>query len=232
MLRLSQRVASRLEQEIREGLLGPGERLPTEAQLCARFGASRPSIREALGSLKGRGLVRSRRGSGTYVAEAVAEQVGDSLGWHAALRRDEQSFFELFDLRFLIESDCVRRLAEARPEAALAVLTARLAEMEASLADLPACAAADLGFHLAIVEGAGNRLFAEIMRGLYGHLGLRFARGTYTDIPLARKNLREHRRIEAAVREGDAERAVRELRAHLEESRRHFAAMLAEPTAP
>lgn len=228
MARLSQRVAARLEQEIREGVLVPGERLPTEAQLCERFGASRPSIREALGALKGRGLVRSRRGSGTYVAEATAGQVGDSLDWHAVLRRDEKSFLELFELRFLIESECVRRLAAGRPKGALAALAGRLEAMAASLGDLSAFASADLGFHLAIVEGAGNRLFAEIMRGMFRHLGLRFARGTYTDAGLARKNLLDHRRIDAAVRGGDPERAERELRAHLEDSRRHFVQLLAE----
>jgi GntR family transcriptional repressor for pyruvate dehydrogenase complex len=153
------------------------------------------------------------------------------LGWHAVLRRDEKSFFELFDLRFLIESECVRRLAVARPKAAMAAVASQLAVMAGSLGDLAAFAGADLAFHLAIVEGAGNRLFAEIMRGMFGHLGLRYARGTYTEVGLARKNLLEHQRIAAALRSGEPDRAERELRAHLEESRRHFAELLAEPEA-
>ncbi len=55
--------------EIEEGVYRPGDRLPSEAQLCERFGASRITVAKAIQSLQLDGLVNRRAGSGTYVQE-------------------------------------------------------------------------------------------------------------------------------------------------------------------
>lgn len=49
--------------------LSPGERLPSERQLLARFGVSRATVRHAIAALERDGVVERRHGSGTYVAE-------------------------------------------------------------------------------------------------------------------------------------------------------------------
>lgn len=63
-------VQEALTAEIRTGRLAPGQRLPTEPALMARFEVGRHSIRRAVAELEARGLVRTRQGSGTYVREA------------------------------------------------------------------------------------------------------------------------------------------------------------------
>ncbi|MCB2109664.1 MAG: phosphonate metabolism transcriptional regulator PhnF [Defluviimonas sp.] len=65
-----QAIAAMLRAEIAEGLYPPGNRLPTEAALSARFGVNRHTVRRALAELSGAGLVVARRGSGVYVAAA------------------------------------------------------------------------------------------------------------------------------------------------------------------
>ncbi|MEM7567666.1 MAG: phosphonate metabolism transcriptional regulator PhnF, partial [Pseudomonadota bacterium] len=52
------------------GRFAPGTRLPTEAELAARFGANRHTVRRALSHLAAEGRVRARRGSGTFVTDA------------------------------------------------------------------------------------------------------------------------------------------------------------------
>ena len=58
-----------LVREISEGVYRPGDRLPSEAQLCERFGASRITVAKAIQSLQRDDLVTRRPGSGTYVQE-------------------------------------------------------------------------------------------------------------------------------------------------------------------
>ena len=64
----SERVLRALRQDIRQGAVAPGEKLPSEHALCERFGASRPTVRRAIGWLVEEGAVRVRPGSGMYVS--------------------------------------------------------------------------------------------------------------------------------------------------------------------
>jgi GntR family transcriptional regulator len=63
-LQLKDLLASR----IAEGLLRPGDALPSERQLCEEFGLSRTTVREALRGLNRQGLIRTVPGRGTFVA--------------------------------------------------------------------------------------------------------------------------------------------------------------------
>lgn len=62
-----------LADEIRAGQWGEGARLPTEAELSARFRVNRHTVRRAIGGLADRGLVRVEQGRGIFVRENVLE---------------------------------------------------------------------------------------------------------------------------------------------------------------
>jgi GntR family phosphonate transport system transcriptional regulator len=62
-------IAGTLTEEIAAGHYRPGDRLPTEAELAARFGVNRHTVRHALAALAERGLVHSRQGAGVFVAQ-------------------------------------------------------------------------------------------------------------------------------------------------------------------
>jgi len=61
-------IAQTLLDEISQGHYMPGDRLPTEAQLAARFGVNRHTVRHALASLTETGLLHARSGAGVFVA--------------------------------------------------------------------------------------------------------------------------------------------------------------------
>lgn len=61
-------IAATLTREIGAGHYRPGDKLPTEAELAARFGVNRHTVRHALAALADEGLVHSRRGAGVFVA--------------------------------------------------------------------------------------------------------------------------------------------------------------------
>jgi DNA-binding GntR family transcriptional regulator len=67
-------IAQSLATAIARGTHGVGARLPTEAALCRRFGASRFTVRQALATLRDKGLIASRRGIGTVVVAASSSR--------------------------------------------------------------------------------------------------------------------------------------------------------------
>jgi GntR family mannosyl-D-glycerate transport/metabolism transcriptional repressor len=71
---LYRRIAGVLRVEIAAGELKAGSQLPTIAALAQRFQVASVTVREALRLLTEEGLIRSRRGSGTYVAQAGASR--------------------------------------------------------------------------------------------------------------------------------------------------------------
>lgn len=68
------RIADAVRSEIQDGRLGPGSRLPAEAELAERFGVSPPTVRQALAVLRSEWLIESRHGVGTFVRESRRRQ--------------------------------------------------------------------------------------------------------------------------------------------------------------
>lgn len=64
---LADDIVRQLKDDIRSGRYSPGSRLPTEAELCAEFGVSRPTVRAAVKELDVLGLAQTRHGVGTFV---------------------------------------------------------------------------------------------------------------------------------------------------------------------
>ncbi|NVO27253.1 phosphonate metabolism transcriptional regulator PhnF [Donghicola sp. C2-DW-16] len=79
-----QTIAETLRSEITQGLYRAGTKLPTEAQLSARFGVNRHTVRHALSALGEEGLTVSRRGAGVFVAAAPPAdyQLGRRVRFH------------------------------------------------------------------------------------------------------------------------------------------------------
>ena len=77
--KVSDAIVSQIEQLILDGVLKPGERLPPERELAHQLNVSRPSLREAITTLKSRGLLQSRRGGGNFVVDVVAPVLTDPL---------------------------------------------------------------------------------------------------------------------------------------------------------
>lgn len=81
-----QAIANALRADLTEGHYTPGDKLPTEAQLSERFGVNRHTVRHALKSLIDEGVLRSRRGSGVFVAARPTDYpIGRRVRFHENL---------------------------------------------------------------------------------------------------------------------------------------------------
>jgi DNA-binding FadR family transcriptional regulator len=164
-----QALADHLRQEITSGALRPGDRLPTEPQLCTRTGLSRSTVREALRLLASQNLIVTMRGvtGGSFVAEPDPGLIGDMLstGLHMLMSSGRVTAMQWLEVRETIEVPAAGLAAQRRTEA-------QLASLEQSLFD-PANAspsviiAADLAFHVQIAEATCNPLYELITKPLY-----------------------------------------------------------------
>lgn len=214
-----------LEERIRGGVLRPGDRVPSETELEKEFGVSRTVVREGLQALKSRGMLESRRGSGTYVAVPSRELIGESLSLYATLQRDGVRYLELMDLRILVETEAARLLADRG--GALATVAARLRSMEKNLRHPQRFADDDIDFHLAIIKASGHSLFYVVAEGLLNATSLSFARSTHgLDPGRSERVLTEHRAIYSALVSRDSKAASRAMLSHLKNSRKNLLARL------
>lgn len=76
-------IATTVSDDIGAGLYLPGDKLPTEAQLAARFGVNRHTVRHALGALVEDGIIYTRRGAGAFVAQTPTDYpIGKRVRFH------------------------------------------------------------------------------------------------------------------------------------------------------
>src|SRR3954468_20514760 len=98
---VAERVVEQLRGMIRQGKLKPGDRLPAERELAQRLGVSRASLRHGLRFLAAIGILNSRHGSGTYIADGPPVLKSESLQVLADLHRF--SYDEMFEARRVLE---------------------------------------------------------------------------------------------------------------------------------
>jgi GntR family transcriptional regulator len=91
---LALQLADLLRAEIQEGRRRPGSQLPTEAEFQAEYGVSRTTVRTALATLAGEGLVLSRKGFGSYVRDLPPLRRISSTHRHASHRESGKPEFD------------------------------------------------------------------------------------------------------------------------------------------
>lgn len=152
--------AARLLQErITDGVYEAGGLLPSQRDLAEELGISRTSLREALSTLQGSGLVISRPGKGMYVTEGASQQ---APAWRFAT---SHSLTDVYQLRFAVETFTARLACHVAEPDDLAALRANADAMRDCIdaSDFAQAAQLDFDFHMQIIAIAGNQAIAEIL---------------------------------------------------------------------
>src|SRR5438034_823604 len=103
-------VVSHVRNLIDHGRLKPGDRLPPERDLARHVGVSRPTVRAGLRTLAALGVVRSRRGSGTYIPDGPPTLGVEALSFIAALHKFTGD--DVFEARRILEVGAAGLAAE------------------------------------------------------------------------------------------------------------------------
>lgn len=152
---LSDQVAQLLIRSLADRGLRPGDQVPGETQVAARFGVSRAVAREALRQLAALNMIQLANGKLPVVKPLSGELLGIYFQW--ALQIDGSTFVELHELRRAIEGACAYHAAMRRTERDISELRALLDRMRGER-DREAFAELDMQLHVAIARAAHNRL--------------------------------------------------------------------------
>jgi GntR family transcriptional repressor for pyruvate dehydrogenase complex len=220
MAQRSSNIIKALELEIMEGKLTPGERLPSEEKLCTRFDASRTVIREAIQQLRGRGLLRTLKGSGSYIADPSLETLAGAVETYSVLTNDD-SYLELMDFRILLETECARLAAIHSGETIIEIMQKAIDKMEDSRGDRKRFSEADIAFHLAIAAGSKHNLYATVLSALEKR-SIEYANVNRGDSEWYQNVITTHQEIFDAISGGQSEEAAAAMKRHLILSRRHY----------
>lgn len=114
---ISEKVFRHILDLVRDGVLLPGQRLPSERDLAESMGVGRPSLREALRALALMRVLEIRQGEGVFVSQLTPEELLEPL--HFFLSLDQHSLDALFEARKAIEPTSVEIAAQKIDDEAL-----------------------------------------------------------------------------------------------------------------
>ncbi|MFI7006297.1 FadR/GntR family transcriptional regulator [Streptomyces sp. NPDC050145] len=224
-VRLADRVAAMLTEEIESGRLTAGDKLPTEVELVKQLGVSRTVIREAVSRLRNAGLVEPRQGRGVFVLPRRTRPL--DLEADNGAGDTKAKVLQVVEVRRAMEAEAAHLAASRATPADVARMRAALTAIDTAVEAGGDGVEEDLAFHRSVAESTGNPVLVSTVRylGEVSRGGIRVTRanearrGDFFDAVRE-----EHHAILTAIEAGDPEAARSAARRHME----HAAARLQE----
>jgi GntR family transcriptional repressor for pyruvate dehydrogenase complex len=215
--RLYEQIVQQIEESVLNGSLKPGDQLPAERDLAQRLGVSRTAVREAVKTLREKGLVEAYSGRGTFVTDGTSQAARQSFDLMVKIGQQEGSP-HLAELRLILEPGIAALAAERAKNDDLTAMRDAVAVMDRSQKDPEAYIEADLDFHLALAEAAANPLILSLIDSIVGLLREQRIKIFNVEGGPQRGQF-HHKRILEAMEHRDPEMARSAMRAHLEQVR-------------
>jgi DNA-binding FadR family transcriptional regulator len=211
-------IADRIKEHIAADRLVPGDRLPNESELAARFGVSRLSVREATKALEFLGVVEAKTGVGLTVGHIDIARVTDHLGYHPALLGASPR--QLIESRVVVETGVLPYVA-ARMAKDPSIYDALQEVVEGFRAarDLQTWIKLDIKFHRLILESSGLEplvAFGDLLQVFFQRFRDSVNRAEW------KKGIESHQRIIDHLRKQEVTAATAELRTHIEDHKKRI----------
>jgi len=214
---LSEAVAQRIIALISSGEFNPGDKLPSEAELCRLFGVSRTAVREGIKVLAGITILGVFPGRGTFVNETP-----DVFSNKDALRitLGRETVRSLYEARYALDVGIAKFVTTNVTEEDLQALGVAVEKMERAVEsnpeDVRSAAEADEEFHLAYCRAAHNKILENMAGPVITHGMVRFWKQSRTPShEFGRAAIEGHREIVTAVEKRDAGKVMEAVEKHL-----------------
>lgn len=212
---LSEGISDQLIEMIAAGELKMDDPLPSESELAARFGVSKPVVREALKQLSLFGIVEIRQGRVARV-KPLDSSVLEGF-FRLAVRSDSNGLRDAVELRRAVEVELAELAATRATSKSQQPLEDAFRKMQRNLEFLDPWLEADFAFHMALANASENAIMQHTIRGLSGVI--RYTQrllGVQTDLRDARQTLKRHEAILQGVLARDPAAAGAAMRAHFD----------------
>jgi len=224
---LTAELAADLRTRIVDGVIQPGEKLPSENTLISDFGVSRTVVRAALTRLQAEGLVETERGRGSFALTPPREAPSEGAVIRPVATTEDR--LHLLAFRMGVETEAAALAARNRSERQLRAAGSALEAFKGSAGHPAHAMKADFEFHRAIAAASGNPYYSDCLAAL-GQTMIAMPRSRlltgaehYASDHFDQVVL-EHRSILDAIADGDEAAAAAAMRTHLANSRRRFKA--------
>lgn len=155
-------VAEQIIERISGGELAPGTRLPSQRDLARLLGVGRSSVREAINALVVLGYLQPLQGKGTFIKDELPADNPGIEKLNAAFAAG--TIFDLMEARELLECRSAALAAERADAGQIRNLKAAMQKMAATDKTYAIFLDADIRFHEAVADAAGNVVLAELTK--------------------------------------------------------------------
>lgn len=213
--RVSQVIVEQVRLLLRQGRLRPGDRLPSERELCERFGVSRVTVREALRVLEANGLIEIRVGArgGAFVTSPTSQQVGEGLA--DLLSLSPLTAAEVTEARLVFEIGIIPLIVERATEDDLAELRALNDAHQRAHDDGTYTMEMSADFHIRLAAATHNAAIETLVQSFHGPLLMSLVTAKLKEPVMGKVGIREHRDFIDAVQARDVAKAESIMRTHL-----------------
>lgn len=223
---LSEQVAKQLAARITAGDWQPGEKLPSEAELCKAFHVGRSSLREALTSLAFIGLIRVRAGGGSYVADKPSAYYTSS--WlNTGTLNNEKALAEFIEARLVLESELAGLCAERITQEELDAMDVLVEKMKQTSDNAAEFWKLDLAFHLSMGMAAKNDVLNNILRNVREQMRDLISKSLLLNEGMEQA-VGQHIKVLEALRQRNPVRARDAMRSHLQSFQRGYMVLIGD----
>lgn len=214
--RASQAIVEQIKALLREGRLTPGDRLPSERDLCRQFGVSRVTVREALRILETSGLIAIKVGArgGAFVTSPSTDQVG--AGLVDLMTLSPLTAEEVTEARLVFEIGIVPLVVQRATAADIARLRQMTNEHMKAMGAGEYTMEMSADFHTAVAGCTHNGAIEMLVQSFHGPLLMSLIEAKTVAPLMGRAGVTEHVGFIDAVEAKDVEKAQEIMRTHLE----------------
>jgi GntR family transcriptional repressor for pyruvate dehydrogenase complex len=224
---LSQVVLDQLLEQIRNGRLRPGDRLPGEYELMDMLKVGRSSVREALRGLVVLGLVETKPRRGAVVCSKDFNPLAHLRSGESIEKLKKWALLDLLEVRECLEGKAAQLAAERATPADLVAISRHAQEVEKEILEGKSYFRPNARFHLAIARASHNSTLAESIQHVIGRVRDYRERMIREMTGMPQRDLEEHASILQAIKERTPDRARRAMVTHI----KHFVRVVSQHEA-